>query len=165
MEAIGLLERGDVVPGVLAKHQQFVEVFFSGFCPDFSGFTSDFHRGNHSIMDVGRHAGNAVRVRSVVASTSVPAQAGFLERLPSSDGCKLAAFEPPDGVDGGVDVARLQQRPALVGVGELMLDHHGLKRKVPIVGLHLQIKRWPSPLQALFSPFFGGVPELERAIN
>ena len=80
----------------------------------------------------------------------------------------MAASSPPLNPQTGWTVGSMLHAcnsPALVGVGELMLDHHGLKRKVPIVGLHLQIKRWPSPLQALFSPFFGGVPELERAIN
>ena len=116
-------------------------------------------------MDVGRHAGHTVDVSGVVSSSGVAVEPLVLERLPSCEGGLLAAFEAPNGVNRRVDVALLKQGPALVEVGQLVFHHHGLKRQLASVRLHLKLEVGPTTLKALLAQFLGAVSELERSVN
>ena len=150
---------------MLTKHEQLIEVFFCGFGSNFGRLPSDFHRRNHPVVDVGRHARNTVSVGGVVATSCVSTQSLVLERLPAGEGSLFSALEPPYWVHRRVDVALLEQVPALVEVGELMFDHDGFKRQVTIVSVHAQVQFRPAALEPLFPQFLRGVAEFEGAVH
>ena len=151
VDAVGLIGGKNVMPRMFSEHEQFVEVLVGGFGSDFGGLSGDFHRRDHPVVNVGRHARNAVGVRCVVASSGVAVEPLVLERLPAGEGGSLPALESPNGVNGRVDVALLKQGPALVEVGQLMFHHHGLKRQVAVVGFHLEVHLGPAALEALLA--------------
>ena len=153
------------MPCMLTKHEQFVEVFVGGFRPDFRGFSGDAHRRDHPVVDVGRHAGHAVGVGRIVSTSGVAVESLVLERLPAGEGGLFSALEPPYWVHRRVDVALLEQVPALVEVGELMFDHDGFKRQVTIVSVHAQVQFRPAALEPLFPQFLRGVAEFEGAVH
>ena len=60
---------------------------------------------------------------------------------------------------------RVTQRALRLSGGQLVFDHHGLKRQFPVVGLDVEIYVRPTSLEALLSQFLRRIAELERAVN
>ena len=161
---MGVVAGVNMVPGVLAKDQQFIEVLLGCLRADGSCFAGDFHHRDVAIVDESRHARHTVGIGSVVPSACIAAQPSGLVRLPTLQRTVFASSLMEHRPHRRVNVARAQQGETSFGIGEV-LRVNGCKGHIAQVGFHGEVQFGPRALQARLSQFLGGVTELERAVH